>query len=78
MPVMTPEGTDEGAVPRFMHSQRTLSEEQLVEIARLAIALEEQMGWPVDIENAYQGDDLYLLQSRLSTTLAGHSDAWLL
>jgi hypothetical protein len=27
------------------------------------------MGWPVDIESAYQGDDLYLLQCRLITTL---------
>lgn len=69
MTVMVPEGTKEVAVPRFMKSKPTLSEEQLIAMASLAIALEEQMGWPVDIESAYQGDDLYLLQCRLITTL---------
>ena len=75
MTVMTPAGTDEVAVPRFMRTQPTLSEEQLVEMARLAITLEEQMGWPVDMESAYQGDDLYLLQCRLITTLTEPGDA---
>ena len=69
MTVMVPEGTKEVAVPRFMKSKPTLSEEQLIAMASLAIALEEQMGWPVDLESAYQGDDLYLLQCRLITTL---------
>ena len=62
-------GTEEVSVPRFMRTQATLSEEQLVDMARLAVALEEQMGWPVDMESAYQGDELYLLQCRLITTL---------
>ena len=69
MTVMVPEGTEEVAVPRFMQSKPTLSEEQLIAMASLAIELEEQMGWPVDVESAYQGDDLYLLQCRLITTL---------
>ncbi len=75
MTVMTPDGTAEVAVPRFMRTQPTLSEEQLVEMARLAIVLEEQMGWPVDMESAYQGNDLYLLQCRLITTLTEPGDA---
>lgn len=76
MTVMTPEGTDEVTVPKFMRTQPTLSQEQLVEMARLAITLEQQMGWPVDMESAYQGDDLYLLQCRLITTLTEPGDAW--
>ncbi|MBT4975704.1 MAG: hypothetical protein HOM86_00005, partial [Gemmatimonadetes bacterium] len=39
------------------------------EIAQLARVLEEQMGWPVDIECAYHGEILYLLQCRPITTL---------
>ena len=69
MTVSVPEGTREVQVPRFMRSEPTLSEEKLVEMAQLAIGLEEKMGWPVDIESAYHGDDLYLLQCRLITTL---------
>jgi pyruvate,water dikinase len=75
MTVMTPNGTEEVSVPRFMRTQTTLSEEQLVDMARLAIALEEQMGWPVDMESAYQGDELYLLQCRLITTLTEPGEA---
>lgn len=69
MTVMTANGTEEVSVPRFMRTQATLSEKQLLDMARLAVALEEQMGWPVDMESAYQGDELYLLQCRLITTL---------
>ena len=32
--------------------------------ADLALTLATQMGWPVDIEGAYQDDKLYLLQGR--------------
>jgi len=39
------------------------------EIAQLATELEHEMGWPVDIEGAYQGDTLYLLQCRPVSTL---------
>ena len=70
MTVSVPEGTREVQVPRFMRSEPTLSEEKLMEMAQLAIGLEEKMGWPVDVESAYQGDDLYLLQCRLITTLS--------
>ena len=71
MTVMVPGGTKEVSVPRFMRSQPTLSEEQVVSMAKLAIGLEEKMGWPVDVESAFKGDELYLLQCRLITTLGG-------
>ncbi|MFT5086914.1 MAG: phosphoenolpyruvate synthase/pyruvate phosphate dikinase [Candidatus Latescibacterota bacterium] len=62
-------GTHEVAVPRFMRTQPTLDDHKTLEIARLTIALEDEMGWPVDIEYAYHGDELYLLQCRPITTL---------
>ena len=75
MTVMTPDGTEEVAVPRFLRTQPTLSQAQLIDMAKLAMALEEKMGWPVDMESAYQGDDLYLLQCRLITTLTEPGEA---
>lgn len=69
MTVAQTEGTKEVDVPRFMRSQPTLDDEKAVEMARLALALEEEMGWPVDLECAYHGNDLYLLQCRPITTL---------
>jgi pyruvate,water dikinase len=71
MTVAVPGGTREVAVPRLMRGQPALSDEQAIEMARLALALEAAMGWPVDVECAYQGEALYLLQCRPITTLAG-------
>ena len=38
-------------------------------MARLAVDLEATMGWPVDVECAFEGEQLYLLQCRPITTL---------
>ncbi len=69
MTVRVQDGTEEVPVPRFMRTQPTLSGEQLVAMARLAMSLEDEMGWPVDLESAYCGDELFLLQCRQITTL---------
>ena len=69
MTVRVQDGTEEVPVPRFMRSRPTLSGEQLVAMARLAMSLEDEMGWPVDVESAYCGEELYLLQCRQITTL---------
>ena len=69
MTIADPEGTREVAVPRFMRAQATLDDAKAVEIARLARLLEVEMGWPVDLEYAYHGETLYLLQCRPITTL---------
>jgi pyruvate,water dikinase len=53
-----------------MRAQPSLSNHQAVELAQLAITLEARMGRPVDIECAYQGGKLALLQCRPITTLA--------
>lgn len=69
MTVAHSQGTREVDVPRFMRGTSTLDDAKAIEIAQLARALEEQMGWPVDIEYAYHGNVLYLLQCRPITAL---------
>ena len=69
MTVAVPGGTREIEMPGFLRDQASLGEEQVVEVARLALDLEGEMGWPVDLECAYAGGRLYLLQCRPVTTL---------
>lgn len=69
MTVAVPGGIREVEVPTFLRDRTSLDEEQVVEVARLALDLEEKMGWPVDLECAYARGRLYLLQCRPVTTL---------
>ena len=69
MTVAIPGGTREVDVPHFLRSEVSLGEEQLIEVAQLAVSLEATMGYPVDVECAYAGGKLYLLQCRPITTL---------
>ncbi len=62
-------GTREAAVPRLLRERASLNTAQVAELARLAVDLEEEMGRPVDIETAFAGELLYLLQCRPITTL---------
>jgi len=69
MTVAVPEGTREVAVPRLLRERASLGGDQVAELVGLAVGLEGKMGWPVDIEAAFAGDLLYLLQCRPITTL---------
>jgi phosphoenolpyruvate synthase/pyruvate phosphate dikinase len=69
MTVPAPRGTREVDVPRFLRQQASLNDEQVCEIAKLSLALEAAMGHPVDVEAAFAGGVLYLLQCRPITTL---------
>lgn len=69
MTVPIPGGTQEIDVPMELQRQPSITNEQAVEMARLAVELEARMGWPVDIECAYYQGHLYLLQCRPITTL---------
>jgi pyruvate,water dikinase len=69
MTVSAQGGTHEVDVPRFLRNITSLNDEQLVEMAKLALTLEVTMGHPVDVECAYAGGELYLLQCRPITTL---------
>lgn len=69
MTVMVSGGTQEVDVPRLLQAQWAINDDQALEMARLAVELEKTMGWPVDLECAYQAGQLYLLQCRPVTTL---------
>ncbi len=69
MTVAVPGGTWEVPVPRLLRKRASLNGAQVAELAGLAVGLEEEMGRPVDVEAAFAGDLLYLLQSRPITTL---------
>jgi phosphoenolpyruvate synthase/pyruvate phosphate dikinase len=69
MTVATSGGTHEVDVPRFLRNATSLNDEQVIEIAKLALTLETTMEHPVDVECAYAGGELYLLQCRPITTL---------
>lgn len=71
MTVIAPDGTQEVEVPRFLRTRPALQDDQVMEMTRLATALEQTMGHPVDVECAYQAGRLYLLQCRPITTLTG-------
>ena len=69
MTVSVPGGTREVEVPHFLRTQASLNDEQIIEAAQLALTLDATMSCPVDIECAYAGGELYLLQCRPITTL---------
>jgi pyruvate,water dikinase len=57
-------------VPLNDNSANILSDDEARELASLVICIERKFGFPVDVEWAYEGDKLYLLQSRPITALA--------
>ncbi len=69
MTVAVPGGTAEIDVPEPDRRRPVVSDAQCIDGVRLAIDLEAEMGWPVDVECAWQAGALYLLQSRPITTL---------
>jgi len=69
MTVPAPTGTRTIPVPRLMRRQPSLSEDHLLAVAGLGLTLEQWMGRPVDVECAYSGQTLYLLQCRPITTV---------
>ncbi len=76
MTVPVPGGTREVETPELLRNSLAITDEQAIEIARLAVCLEELTGAPVDVECALRDGSLYLLQSRPITTLrtASHID----
>jgi pyruvate,water dikinase len=70
MTVLVPGGIKQVDVPRVLQNDPCIKDEQVKEMAQLAIALEKTQGWPVDIECTYQAKELFLLQCRPITSLA--------
>ncbi|MDV3103457.1 phosphoenolpyruvate synthase [Thermococcus waiotapuensis] len=57
--------------------KQVLTDEQIIELAKMGAKIEEHYGWPQDIEWAYDKDDgkLYIVQSRPITTLKEEAKA---
>ncbi len=62
-------GVRKQALPDSLRWSPSLSDAQVVEVARMAVALEERFGRPQDCEWAFAGGTLYCLQTRPITTL---------
>ena len=69
MTVPVPGGTRELETPSLLRALPSVSDTLVLELAALALRLENDAGAPVDIECAVKGNDIYLLQSRPITTL---------
>jgi len=70
MTVRAPGGSREVDVPAPLRRMASISDEQAQDAAALALRLENELGFPVDLELAWTGSDLHLLQCRPITTLA--------
>jgi pyruvate,water dikinase len=70
MTVRAPGGSREVDVPAPLRRLPSISDDQARAAAALALRLEDELGFPVDLELAWTGDDLHLLQCRPITTLA--------
>lgn len=69
MIVRSTDGNEEKAVPKEMQQQQKISDKQIIEFAKVFLAIEKHYGFPCDIEWAYEKGNLYITQSRPITTL---------
>ncbi len=69
MTIACSKGTCEVPVPRALRSEPCLTQDQLFQLAKLAIHLERHQGWAVDLECGFAAGKLALLQCRPITTL---------
>jgi pyruvate,water dikinase len=60
-------GTIELPVPAERRHQPSLSDDEVLHLARLGRRIEQHYGAPQDVEWAIEGNDIYLLQSRPET-----------
>jgi pyruvate,water dikinase len=75
MTVPVPGGTREYETPALLRARPSVTDEQIIELAELALQLETGLGSPVDIECAVQDGAVFLLQCRPITTLPAPSGA---
>lgn len=75
-------GVVRSSVTESLRDGPSLDEGQIQEVVERALALERHFRWPQDIEFAFDGDGLWILQSRPITTVdrpgpaAGHRAIW--
>lgn len=65
----TGRGTREEAVPADMQQTPCLTSQEIAAIVRAGRTIAEKLHFPQDIEWAFEGDDLYILQTRPVTSL---------
>jgi pyruvate,water dikinase len=75
MTVRVPGGSREIDTPFALRRQPSIDDAQARDAAALALRLERELGLPVDLELAWSGGDLHLLQCRPITTLAQEAAA---
>lgn len=63
------EKTEERKVPKSKAKKQCLSEDKIIELARIAKQIENHYGFPCDIEWAIEDNKIYIVQSRPITTL---------
>lgn len=62
-------GTKEAAVPKAKQEKQVLSGKQIIELAKICVAIEKHYKKPQDIEWAFAKGKFYIVQSRPITTL---------
>ena len=62
-------GVRELPVPRALRALPSLTDDQAVEVGRVARDISGRLGFPADLEGAFAGGKLYLLQARPITTI---------
>lgn len=71
--------TDDGEATEQLDEEhawrRVLSDDEIVRVAEIGLRIEQHYGSPQDVEWAFVGDDLYIVQSRPITTLDVPTDA---
>lgn len=70
MIVRSEKGTEEKSVPEDKREKQKISDEKLLELAKLCLGIEKHYGFPCDIEWAMEDNKLYIVQSRPITTLS--------
>jgi pyruvate,water dikinase len=70
MTVLTPSGSAEVDIPAPLRRLPSIDDAQAAEVAALAVELEREVGVPVDLEVAWAGGHLHLLQCRPITTIS--------
>ena len=63
------DGVREVPVPRALRGMRTLTDSQAMQVGAAARGVAGRLGFQADLEGAFAGDALYLLQARPITTL---------
>jgi rifampicin phosphotransferase len=69
MTVRSPEGTREAPAPAEKRKERTLNPNQVIELSRLGMQIEQLYQRPMDIEWAMQNGHFFILQARPITAL---------